>query len=130
MAISQSLKEYLDHEHIHYDVLPHPEAFRAALVAQTLHTPAKEIAKVVVVKADNRFVMTVLPASWNVDLHRLRDVFMTHHVRCLPSETSMGFMSTLISRLPKMRKLPFKPAPIPKQSACDTGTSRHSSFQW
>lgn len=81
MSISQTLKEYLDHEHVHYEVLPHPEAFRAALVAQTLHTAAKEIAKVVVVKADDRFVMTVLPASWNVDLHRLRDVFMAHHVR-------------------------------------------------
>jgi Ala-tRNA(Pro) deacylase len=25
--------------------------------------------------------MTVLPASWQVDLHRLREVFHTHHVR-------------------------------------------------
>ena len=81
MSIPRTLKEYLDHEHVHYDVLPHPEAFRAVVIAQTLHTPAEEMAKVVVTKADNRFAMTVLPASWNVDLHRLRDVFLTHHVR-------------------------------------------------
>ena len=81
MSIPRTLKEYLDHEHVHYDVLPHPEAFRAVVIAQTLHTPAKEMAKVVVTKADNRFAMTVPPASWNVDLHRLRDVFLTHHVR-------------------------------------------------
>lgn len=81
MSISQTLKGYLDGEHVHYEVLPHPEAFRAALVAQILHTPAKELAKVVVVKVASRFVMTVLPASWNVDLHRLREALMTHHVR-------------------------------------------------
>ncbi len=81
MAITRKLKEYLDREHVHYDVLPHPEAFRALAIAHSLHAPEKEMAKVVIVKVDGRFVMTVLPASWNLDLHRLRDLFLTHHVR-------------------------------------------------
>ncbi|HVG01720.1 MAG TPA: YbaK/EbsC family protein [Nitrospira sp.] len=81
MSISHILKDYLDREHVHYDVLPHPEAYRAALVAQTLRTSTKELAKVVVVKVENRFVMTVLPATWNVDFHRLREAFMTHRLR-------------------------------------------------
>ena len=81
MPISRILKECLDREHVHYDVLPHPEAFRALATAQVLQTPEKEMAKVVIVKVDQRFVMMVLPASWQVDLHRLREVFMTHHVR-------------------------------------------------
>ena len=81
MSISRTLNAYLDHERVHYDVLPHPEAFRAAEIAHTLQTPEKEMAKVVIVKVDERFAMTVLPASWRVDLHRLRDVFLTHHVR-------------------------------------------------
>jgi Ala-tRNA(Pro) deacylase len=61
--------------------VPHPEAFRALAIAQTLHTPEKKMAKVVIVKVQERFVMTVLPASWNVDLRRLRIVFTTHQVR-------------------------------------------------
>jgi Ala-tRNA(Pro) deacylase len=81
MSISRTLNAYLDHERVHYDVLPHPEAFRALAIAQTLHTPGKEMAKVVIVKVKERFVMTVLPASWNVDLRRLRTVFATHSVR-------------------------------------------------
>src|SRR5262245_42267404 len=72
MSISRLLKAYLDREQVHYDMLPHPEAFRALAIAQTLDTSEKEMAKVVIVKVDQRFVMTVLPASWNVDLHRLR----------------------------------------------------------
>ena len=81
MSISQTLKDYLDREHVHYEVLPHPEAFRATFVAQTLHTSAEELAKVVIVKVESRFVMMVLPASWNVDFHRLREAFMTHRLR-------------------------------------------------
>jgi Ala-tRNA(Pro) deacylase len=81
MSISGTLNAYLDREHVHYDVLPHPEAFRALTIAQMLHTSEKEMAKVVIVKVDKRFVMTVLPARWNVDLLRLRTVFATHSVR-------------------------------------------------
>jgi Ala-tRNA(Pro) deacylase len=81
MSISQTLHAYLNHERVHYDVLPHPAAFRALTVAQMLHTPEKEMAKVVIVKVDRRFVMTVLPASWKVDLRRLRTVFAGHSVR-------------------------------------------------
>ncbi len=86
MSISRTLKEYLDREHVHYEVLSHPEAFRAVAIAQTLHTPEKEMAKVVIVKVDEQFVMTVLPASSQVDLHRLKDVFMTNHVRLATEE--------------------------------------------
>ena len=81
MSISRTLNSFLDRERVHYDVLPHPEAFRAAEIAHTLHTPQREMAKVVIVKVDTRFVMTALPASWKVDLHRLRAVFAGHQVR-------------------------------------------------
>ena len=86
MSISQTLKTYLDHEHVHYDVLPHLETFRAVAIAQTLHILEKQMAKVVIVKVEGRFVTTVLRASWNVDLHRLRKIFMTHHVRLATEE--------------------------------------------
>ena len=39
MSISRVPKAYLDHERVHYDVLPHPEAFRALAIAHILHTP-------------------------------------------------------------------------------------------
>jgi len=90
MSISRTLNAYLDHERVHYDVLPHPEAFRAVAIAQTLHTPEKQMAKVVIVKVQERFVMTVLPASWNVDLHRLRTVFATHQVRLATEDEITG----------------------------------------
>jgi Ala-tRNA(Pro) deacylase len=86
MSISHTLKEYLDREHVRYEVLSNPEAFRAVAIAQTLPTPDKAMAKIVIVKVDEQFVMTVLPASLQVDLHRLKDVFMTSHVRLATEE--------------------------------------------
>ena len=90
MSISRTLNAYLDRERVHYDVLSHPEAFRALAIARTLHTPEKEMAKVVIVKVRERFVMIVLPARWNVDLRRLRTVFATHQVRLATEDEITG----------------------------------------
>lgn len=81
MSISGKLKDYLDRHKVQYEVLTHQEAYRAPEIAHSLHAPEKEMAKVVIVKVNERFAMTVLPANWKVDIHRLRDVFLTNHVR-------------------------------------------------
>ena len=81
MSISRKLQDYLDRHKVHYEVLAHQEAFRAPEVAHALHAPVKDMAKVVMMRVEERSVMTVLPANWKVDLHRLRDVFLTNHVR-------------------------------------------------
>jgi Ala-tRNA(Pro) deacylase len=89
MPIPRTLKTHLDREHVHYDVLPHSQTFRARAVAHTLHLPEKEMAKVVIVKVKERFVTTVLPASWKVDLQRLRKLFGTHRVRLATEQEIM-----------------------------------------
>ena len=50
MSIPWTLKTHLDREHVHYDVLPHSQMFRATAVALTLHVSEQEMAKVVIVK--------------------------------------------------------------------------------
>jgi Ala-tRNA(Pro) deacylase len=89
MSIPPTLKTCLDHEHVHYDVLPHSLTFGARAVARTLRVPEQQVAKVVIVKVKDRFVTTVLPANWQVDLFRLRKIFGTHRVR-LATEHEMG----------------------------------------
>lgn len=90
MSIARTLKTYLDRERVLYDVLHHPEACRAGAIAQALQAPENEMAKVVIVKVNERFVMLVLPASLNVDLHRLREVFMAHCVRLATEDEFKG----------------------------------------
>ena len=86
MPIPLTLKTHLDREHVHYDVLPHSQTFRALAVARMLHVPEQEMAKVVIVKVKERFAATVLPATAKVDVQRLRKLFGTHRVRLATEE--------------------------------------------
>ncbi len=81
MPVLKRLQSYLDANKIPYEVVNHPKAYTAHDVAHTLDVPGKLVAKVVVVKADQYFVMTVLPSTWRVDLKRLRDVLEARDVR-------------------------------------------------
>jgi len=90
MSILKRLKEYFDLEKVQYEVLTHPEANTAPEVAEALHVPGKELAKVVMLKIGERFVMTVLPANWKVDVSRLKDIFGTSHIRLATEEEFKG----------------------------------------
>ncbi len=72
MTVLRKLQEVLDRQHVPYEVSTHPEVFTAQEIAAALHVPGRELAKVVMIKVGDRFVMAVLPASWRVDLARLR----------------------------------------------------------
>ena len=81
MPVLKRLQSYLDTNKIPYEVVSHPKAYTARDVAQTLDVPGKLVAKVVMVKADAYFVMSVLPSTWRVDMKRLRDVLEAREVR-------------------------------------------------
>ena len=66
-----SLREYLDKHNVKYIVMSHSPAYTAQGIAALTHTPGKELAKTVIVKADDKLVMAVLPASFQVDLELL-----------------------------------------------------------
>jgi len=86
MAISKKIKEFLDQNKVRYQVKGHPEVYTAQEIAAVLHVPGKELAKVVMIKAGDRFVMTVLPASWRIDMARLKDILESKEVRLATEE--------------------------------------------
>ena len=88
--IPSRLKVYLEHETVPYEVLTHREASRASELAQVLHVPGKELAKVVILKVGERFVMTVLPANWKVDLRRITEILHVYPVRLATEEECQG----------------------------------------
>ncbi len=90
MTVLHRLKEYLDREKVCYEVLAHQEAYTAPEIAHELHVLGKELAKVVMVKVDDRLVRTVLPSTWKLDLKRLKEVFRTSHVRLATEEEFRG----------------------------------------
>lgn len=73
MSIGHRVRDYLDSHRVNYAALPHPKAFIAEKTAEELHIPGIYFAKSVVLRADGRPVMAVLPASRHLNLGRLRE---------------------------------------------------------
>ena len=66
------LREFLDLNRIQYMVISHSVAYTAQGIAALTHIPGKELAKTVMVMVDGRLAMAVVPASFRVDLYRLK----------------------------------------------------------
>lgn len=64
-----SMKHFLQRRHIPFESISHPEAFDAQHLAQALHTPGREVAKTVLLRADRDYgcVVAVLPATHRID---------------------------------------------------------------
>ena len=71
MAIATKLKNYLDENKVHYHILAHHERFTAPEIAQALHVPGRMLAKVVLIKADDREFIVTLDANTQIDLTAL-----------------------------------------------------------
>lgn len=74
MAIMQKLRQFLDTSHVPYELHRHRRASTATAVAAADHVPCSEMAKVVLLRAQDRYLMAVVPASRRLDLERARDV--------------------------------------------------------
>ena len=71
---AEKLREYLLTHGVPYEVHEHPLAFTTSRVAEVEHVSGKEIAKPVILMADDRFVMAVVPGHKHVDLNKAREV--------------------------------------------------------
>jgi Ala-tRNA(Pro) deacylase len=72
MTIPNRLKDYLEKNQVSYQAGYHQEVYTAQEIAAAQRVPGKEMAKVVMVKADGKMVMLVLPASYQVDIKKLK----------------------------------------------------------
>src|SRR5215813_5347695 len=72
--ISAKLKEHLDNAGVTYEGHPHPPAYTSLEIAQSVHIPGREMAKSVILKADEeKLVMAVLSANDAANLDVLRE---------------------------------------------------------
>ena len=73
MSILPKLKQFLDDAKVSYETYHHPQAFTAQETAARQHMSGKEMAKVVILKANGAFVMAVVPGSSLVSLRKARE---------------------------------------------------------
>jgi Ala-tRNA(Pro) deacylase len=69
-----NLHSFLDRLGVRYSVSHHPAVYTAQALAEAEHIPGKQVVKPVVVQADGRWVLCALPASYRIDLLRIREL--------------------------------------------------------
>lgn len=70
--ISEKLRSYLDDQNVTYQTEEHEPTIDASRTAQATHVPGREFAKTVIVKADGRLLMAVLPSTDQVHVDELK----------------------------------------------------------
>src|SRR5579885_2918187 len=82
MTCQEHLVRYFRENRVKYTILPqHPRAFAALQSARYEHVPPGSVAKVVIVWIGERIAMLVLPASKQVNFHKLQAYWVTEKVR-------------------------------------------------
>jgi Ala-tRNA(Pro) deacylase len=89
MPTLQTLKSHLDTKRIPYEIIHHHRDYTAPETAAHTHTPGIAFAKTVIVEADRKFCMFVMPASDHIDLEKVRRELKAKDVR-LASENEIA----------------------------------------
>lgn len=90
MPVARKLKAFLDEHKVKYHVLSHHERFTSSEIAQALHVPGQELAKVVMVKADGTLVMAVVTANDRVNLDSLKKLTGAREARLANEDDFRG----------------------------------------
>jgi Ala-tRNA(Pro) deacylase len=71
MTIANKLKAYLESKSIDYDLIPHPHTESSMETAAAAHVPGDRLAKAVIVKDEDAYLMVVVPSDYHVHLGAL-----------------------------------------------------------
>ena len=100
MAISATLKDFLDQQQVAFELIPHPHTGSSMETAQQAHVPGNRLAKAVIIKEDDKYSMVVVPSVEHVDLALLRQHFGHGVELATESELSELFPDCAIGALP------------------------------
>lgn len=83
--------QLLEKHGVPFEVVPHPEAFDASHLAEAAHTPGREVAKTVLLRADRgfRYLVAVLPSTHCIDFEALSEALGGAEVK-LASEAEIA----------------------------------------
>lgn len=106
MQCKERLQAYLDERHVAYEVQQHRPAFSAQQVAESEHISGKLVAKAVIVIADGKMVMLVVPASVHLDFDRVYAVLQAGEARLAREpELSKAFPDCQVGTMPPFGNL-------------------------
>ena len=120
MKCRERLEAYLQENAVPYEIQHHPVAYTAQRVADSEHLPGKLLGKVVLVIADEKLAMLVLPAPARVDWTRVAEALGTEEVRLAhESEFARTFPDCEVGAMPPFGNLYGLPVYVDQSLAAD-----------
>ena len=148
MTAPKEILDFLNKKEVNYELLEHPVAYTAQEIADKMHIPGGQVVKAVIVNADERLIMCVLPGIHVVDFDSLKQLTGTQELSLTqedeiakffpeyevgaappPSVTSMAWKYMSTPSLTTTRRSSSTLAPTPTWSKCSLVTMSASLTQ-
>ena len=100
MTIAVTLEQYLGRNGIAYDVLPHALTTSSLRTVEASHVPADALAKTVVLKGDQVYLLAVLPASQQLEWKALGACFSNNLALATEEEIAWLFSDCKLGAVP------------------------------
>ncbi|MDX1594459.1 MAG: YbaK/EbsC family protein [Gammaproteobacteria bacterium] len=78
MAIATTLEKFLQKHGVEYDIMAHPRSYTSMETAQVSHVPGDSLAKSVLLRDGQGYLVAVLPATHRLDLERMERLLDRH----------------------------------------------------
>jgi Ala-tRNA(Pro) deacylase len=85
-----AISEYLDVQGVQYELVEHEPTMSAAAEADATHRPQQKVAKTVVVRDRDAYILAIVPASERLDVRKLRDLLGASKSMRLATEDEMA----------------------------------------
>ncbi len=102
MALATTLQKYLTDQKIAYEVITHRPTKSSSSTAEASHISGECVAKAVIVKDEDHFVMAVLPASHHLKLGELSRLFDRPMGLATENEASALFTDCELGAIPAL----------------------------
>lgn len=91
MECRERLEQYFRENEVPYEVMSHEEVYTMQEVAASLHLPGRQVAKVVIVKANGKMVMLVISSPDRLNFAKVRTLLDAKNVRLAKEEEFSEF---------------------------------------
>lgn len=122
MGIALTMQEYLEDNHVSYEIAKHGKTGSSAMTAQASHVPGASLAKGVVLKWDGSYLLAVLPATRHVDLEKVGNIVGEKVQLATEDEASALFPDC------DLGAVPIFGAPYRIACVVDDGLERHGDI--
>jgi Ala-tRNA(Pro) deacylase len=104
MSIAPTLKIYLTAENIQYEEIRHELSMTSARTAEACHIPGDRLAKGVVLRRDDEYLLAVVPASHHLRLSELRTTLGDNVDMASEAEINQLFRDCVYGAVPAVGK--------------------------